>query len=207
MLRKMEEKGFPGSVRSTVFTAMQDAPEQAAALEETLDSGATAREMVRAVQPILKIRLARMQSDKVTGKFSQDLEELDALRKENERLKNRVEHWKGQLRRTTPETRSVRQGDIDRLARQLVRNYGGTLKASDISGRLKALGDLIVRGGDEFTWARAHERAPSALRGRSPFAFFHPSATSSAIMSRKPPTKPQVPAREWACGMSSSTVT
>ena len=64
MLRKMEEKGFPGSVRSTVFTAMQDAPEQAAALEETLDSGATAREMVRAVQPILKIRLARMQSGK-----------------------------------------------------------------------------------------------------------------------------------------------
>ena len=87
-------------------------------------------------------------SDKVTGKFSQDLEELDALRKENERLKNRVEHWKGQLRQTTPETRSVRQGDIDRLARQLVKDFGGTLKASDISGRLKALGDLIVRGGD-----------------------------------------------------------
>lgn len=84
----------------------------------------------------------------LTGKFSQDLEELDALRKENERLKNRVEHWKGQLRQTTPETRSVRQGDIDRLARQLVKDFGGTLKASDISGRLKALGDLIVRGGD-----------------------------------------------------------
>lgn len=92
-------------------------------------------------------------------RFSQDLAELEALRKENERLKSRVEHWKGQLRQTTPETRSVRQGDIDRLARQLVRNYGGTLKASDISGRLKALGDLIVRGGDEFTWARAHEKA------------------------------------------------
>ena len=84
----------------------------------------------------------------VTGKFSQDLEELEALRKENERLKNRVEHWKGQLRQTTPETRSVRQGDIDRLARQLVKDFGGTLKASDISGRLKALGNLIVRGGD-----------------------------------------------------------
>ena len=74
-------------------------------------------------------------------RFSQDLAELEALRKENERLKNRV------------------------------------------------------------------ERGPSALHGRSPFAFFYPSATSSAIMSRKPPTKPQVPAREWACGMSSSTVT
>ena len=108
-------------------------------------------------------------------RFSQDLAELDALRKENERLKSRVEHWKGQLRQTTPEIRSVRQGDIDRLARQLVRNYGGTLKASDISGRLKALGDLIVRGGDDFTWASAHEKAPSALHGRSPFAFFTPA--------------------------------
>lgn len=95
----------------------------------------------------------------VTGEFSQDLAELDALRKENERLKNRVEHWKGQLRQTTPETRSVRQGDIDKLARQLVKDYGGTLRASDISGRLKALGDLIVRGGDDFTWASAHEKA------------------------------------------------
>ena len=62
MLQKMEEKGFPGSVRSTVLTAMQDAPEQADALEAALDSGATAREMVKAVQPILKMRIARAQS-------------------------------------------------------------------------------------------------------------------------------------------------
>lgn len=41
-----------------------DETKKAAALEETLDSEATAREMVRAVQPILKIRLARMQSGK-----------------------------------------------------------------------------------------------------------------------------------------------
>ena len=41
-------------------------------------------------------------SDKVTGKFSQDLEELDALRKENERLKNRVERGPSALHGRTP---------------------------------------------------------------------------------------------------------
>lgn len=106
-------------------------------------------------------------------RFSQDLAELEALRKENERLKNRVEHWKGQLRQTTPETRSVRQGDIDRLASRHVSAVSNGLRPRCTDGALSR----------------------------------YPSATSSAIMSRKPPTKPQVPAREWACGMSSSTVT
>ena len=54
MLKKMEERGFPGSVRATVFTAMQCDPEKASNLEATLDEGATAREMVKAVQPILQ---------------------------------------------------------------------------------------------------------------------------------------------------------
>ena len=54
MLKKMEERGFPGSVRATVFTAMQYDPEEASNLEATLDEGATAREMVKAVQPILQ---------------------------------------------------------------------------------------------------------------------------------------------------------
>lgn len=106
-------------------------------------------------------RLAKINSvDK--AKFSQDLAELEALRKENERLKSRVEHWKGQLKRTAPETRTVRYGDVDKLARRLVKEYGGTLETSDISSRLKALGDFIIRGGDgkdELTWAGVHEKA------------------------------------------------
>lgn len=54
MLKKMEERGFPGSVKATVFGTIQDEPEAAAELEELLDKGATTREMVKAVQPIIR---------------------------------------------------------------------------------------------------------------------------------------------------------
>lgn len=64
LLMKMENSGFPGSVKTTVIWALRDEPDQTEQIEALLDSGATAREMVRAVQPILKIRLARMQSGK-----------------------------------------------------------------------------------------------------------------------------------------------
>lgn len=111
-------------------------------------------------------RLAKVNS--VEGaRFSQDLAELDALRKENERLKGRVEHWKGQLKQTTPETRTLRQGDVDKLARRLVKEYGGTLDASTISEKLKSLGEFIIRGGDgkdELTWAGVHEKALDIAR-------------------------------------------
>ena len=111
-------------------------------------------------------RLAKVNS--VEGaRFSQDLAELDALRKENERLKGRVEHWKGQLKQTTPETRTLRQGDVDKLARHLVKEYGGTLDASIISEKLKSLGEFIIRGGDgkdELTWEGVHEKALDIAR-------------------------------------------
>ena len=111
-------------------------------------------------------RLAKVNS--VEGaRFSQDLAELDALRKENERLKGRVEHWKGQLKQTTPETRTLRQGDVDKLARRLVKEYGGTLDASIISEKLKSLGEFIIRGGDgkdELTWEGVHEKALDIAR-------------------------------------------
>ena len=54
VLRKMEERGFPGSVKATVFGTIQKEPEAAAELEELLDKGATTREMVKAVQPIIR---------------------------------------------------------------------------------------------------------------------------------------------------------
>ena len=54
MLKKMEERGFPGSVKATVFGTIQKEPEAAAELEELLDKGATTREMVKAVQPIMR---------------------------------------------------------------------------------------------------------------------------------------------------------
>ncbi len=54
VLRKMEERGFPGSVKMTVIGTLWDEPEQVTQLEKLLGNGATAREMVKAVQPIIR---------------------------------------------------------------------------------------------------------------------------------------------------------
>ena len=72
--------------------------------------------------------------------------ELVALEKENEKLRERVEHWKGQLRRTDPAARPVRKADLDKVARALSQQYGG-MKTMEISEGLKAAADLLVQDG------------------------------------------------------------
>lgn len=95
-------------------------------------------------------------------RFSQDLPELENLRKENKRLQAQVERWKGQLKRTTPENRTVRQKDVDKLAKRLISAYDSTLDTAEVSADLKKLGEYIVRGGDgknELTWDAVHDSA------------------------------------------------
>ena len=93
-------------------------------------------------------------------KGSEDAAELAELRRENERLKERVEEWKGQTRRTAPGT--VDRKAVDRAARELIRAYGSELEASDLSGGLKRLYDYMGTGRDgrdELTWTEARRRA------------------------------------------------
>lgn len=59
VLRKMEQKGFPGSVKMTVIGSIWDEPEQLENLESLLDNGATPRDMVKVVQPIMRRALER----------------------------------------------------------------------------------------------------------------------------------------------------
>ena len=63
VLQKMEQKCFPGSVKMTVIGAIWDEPEQLTELEELLDNGATAREMAKSVQPIMRRALERRGMD------------------------------------------------------------------------------------------------------------------------------------------------
>ena len=95
-------------------------------------------------------------------RFSQDLPELENLRKENQRLQAQVESWKGQMKRTTPKNRTVRQKDVDKLAKRLISAYDSTLDTAEVSTDLKKLGEYIVRGGDgknELTWDSVHDSA------------------------------------------------
>ena len=81
--------------------------------------------------------------------FSQELD-IDKLSKENARLRARVERLKGETKLTKEKT--VRQADVDKLARQIVKDYSSTIDASEISGELKAVGDSIVQGGEHMTY-------------------------------------------------------
>lgn len=115
-------------------------------------------------------------------KFSRKVVSFDDLREENRLLKGRLdelkgvekqaaskakqaEYWKGQTKRTTQPT--LRQEDVDKLAKRLIRDYDGTVSAKDISAELKALGEFIMRGGDgknELTWTEVKDRAVSIAR-------------------------------------------
>lgn len=57
ILEKMKSRNFPDSVKTTVIWATRDAKEPKTAraeVETLLDKQATAREMVRAVQPMIR---------------------------------------------------------------------------------------------------------------------------------------------------------
>ena len=86
-----------------------------------------------------------------------DVIALEELRRENKKLQAQVERLKGQTKRTT--TPTLRQGDVDKLARRLVKDYDSTLDWHDITEELKSLGEYMMRGGEELTWSEVKERA------------------------------------------------
>ena len=74
--------------------------------------------------------------------FSLESKQLTELRRENRELKERVEFWRGQTQRTT--AKSVRNGDINRLANEIINMSETDLKAKDIAPELTALGNYIL---------------------------------------------------------------
>ena len=93
-------------------------------------------------------------------KGTENAQELAALKRENETLRQRVDYWKGQTRRSEgvrTDSKSVQQA-----AKKLVRDYGAEIDSSEITGDLASLYDYIARGGDEtgeLTYTEARSRA------------------------------------------------
>lgn len=75
------------------------------------------------------------------------LRENAALQEENASLRERVEYWRGQTRRTTPG--QVDKKAVDRAARELIRDFDSTLNAADISGDLLSLYNYMGTAGRE----------------------------------------------------------
>lgn len=93
-------------------------------------------------------------------KGSESSREAAALQEENNLLRERVEYWKGQTRRTKRVTTDKKA--VTRAARELIRSYGADLETTDISGDLQSLYDYIASGydgNDELTYTEARRRA------------------------------------------------
>ena len=122
--------------------------------------------VVRSSEQIKSVTNANPTSD-TDIRFSRELENVEILREQNEALREKAEYWKGQTRRTAAENRTVRQADVDKLARRLTKSYGSALETKELSAQLKELGEYLVRGGDgknELTWTEVKDRAVSIAR-------------------------------------------
>lgn len=83
-----------------------------------------------------------------------------AILEENELLRDRVEYWKGQTRRTKRVTTDKKA--VSRAAQELIRSYGADLDAGDITQDLQSLYDYVASGydgKDELTYTEVRRRA------------------------------------------------
>lgn len=93
-------------------------------------------------------------------KGTENAQEIAALKRENESLKERVEYWKGQTRRSQGVTTDRKS--VQKAADALVKDYGAEISGSEISGDLQSLYDYIASGKDgkdELTYAEARRRS------------------------------------------------
>ena len=70
-------------------------------------------------------------------KGTENAQEIAALKRENESLKERVEYWKGQTRRSQGATTD--REAVRKAADALVKDYGAEISGSDIAGDLQSL--------------------------------------------------------------------
>lgn len=107
--------------------------------------------------------------EKVNGKFQlksateleQEVRELKkerrALENRNKVLTERVAKWRGEMRRT--ETPSVRPGDVKKLGRQFLSDYGSSTDYRAIEGDMTALGKALMADDVSMDTLRPHARA------------------------------------------------
>lgn len=108
-------------------------------------------------------RLAKVNSvddAKFSLKGTENAQEIAALKRENDTLKERVEYWKSQTRRSQGVTTDRKS--VQKAADALVKDYGAEISGSDIAGDLQSLYDYIASGKDgrdELTYAEARRRS------------------------------------------------
>ena len=112
------------------------------------------------------VPLSEVTGENVGGDYSlkgtENAQEIAALKRENEALRQRVDYWKGQTRRSDGVRTDSKS--VEKAAKELTRRYGAEIEGSEIAGDLANLYDYIARGGDEtgeLTYTEARSRADS----------------------------------------------
>lgn len=98
-------------------------------------------------------------------KGSEDARSVSELERENRELRERVEHFKEQLRRSNGITTDKEA--VQKTARQLIREYNADLATDDIAGDLQSLYDFMASGKDgenELSYDAARERSDVIAR-------------------------------------------
>ena len=93
-------------------------------------------------------------------KGTENAQELAALKRENDTLKERVAYWKSQTRRTQQVTTDKKS--VAKAADALVKDYGASIKGSEIASDLQSLYNYIASGKDgkdELTYTEARRRS------------------------------------------------
>lgn len=110
------------------------------------------------------VPLSEVTGENVGGDYSlkgtENAQEIAALKRENETLRQRVDYWKGQTRRSDGVRTDSKS--VEKAAEELTRRYGADIDSGEIAGDLASLYDYIARGGDEtgeLTYTEARSRA------------------------------------------------
>ena len=113
-------------------------------------------------------QLTRMQNAKPLRELvARELKTRDSLAKENAMLRDRVEYWRGQTRRTkeaTTDPKAVREA-----AKDIIERTGSSIGVDEVTGRLQELYDGIARAtsenglSQENIWKRADDLAHDIL--------------------------------------------
>jgi len=131
--------------------AMQEADsEEQAQLQTMLDK--TEKQLTRAREdaarmensPAVKTALDRERAAWRDANPTEAAAAMRSLQQENKAMKELVEYWKGQARRTTDTDRTVMPEDTRRLARNLLQEHGSEANTNRVADALQRLGNYMV---------------------------------------------------------------
>lgn len=167
MLREYREKLQKYSSLTRRLEQQRELAQNAESKEERLKARNRADNLAAQVSRA-DAQLTRMQNAKPLRELvARELKTRDSLAKENAMLRDRVEYWRGQTRRTeeaTTDPKAVREA-----AKNIIKQTGSSISVDEVTGRLQELYDGIARAtsenglSQEDIWKHAYDLAHDIL--------------------------------------------